>query len=448
MRCKLNKELYGKIYIFLNLLFLIQFSFPSFASSESVLYEGELKKISLDGRIDSVFVSDPSVADYQVINKNNVVVFGRKVGFTAMSIFDKNGGTIFNQKITVKRNYSEVIEVISSHFPDSNVNIYNLGSQVVLSGYVSSEDERDKIYELVGTLLNKPKTVEKYVFGGKDASEEVNYINKKFYEGILNNLEVRMTKQVNVKLSIAEVSKTFLEQFGLEYGTGSNNGVFLNSVVNFTADNILNVITLIGNESVGRILAEPNLSVVSGESASFLVGGELPVVTTNDGGTNVDYKEFGVRLELLAKVQRDNKIVLSLMPEVSSIDTEYSTSDLPALRTRRARTTIELADGQSFVLGGLLNSEDRESLEKIPFIGDVPILGSLFRNSRTERVQSELVIVATVNLVKPVHPSVIQLPTIKKTSTLSRFFHLSQPEELNSSGKFIAESMSRGGFQK
>lgn len=137
------------------------------------------------------------------------------------------------------------------------------------------------------------------------------------------------------------------------------------------------------------------------------------------------------------------------MPEVSSLDTQYanSTYNLPALKTRRARTTVELGDGQSFVLGGLLNKEEAESLRKIPFIGDVPVLGALFRHTETTRNKTELVIIATVNLVQPIEPSSIQLPTMQRSSTLERFFAL--PKERPAIEQQLSQQiLATGGFKQ
>ncbi|WP_080765266.1 type II and III secretion system protein family protein [Vibrio owensii] len=426
-------------------------SFNALANSVISLSEGDSRKVTVESDIGSVFVSDPTIGDYQVIDKNNVIVFGKKEGKTTVAVFDENGGTLRNHKLIVKKDLSEVVQGIKIHYPYSDVKLYNVGDQVVLTGTVESEGEKEAIYELVGTLLGKGRQVEDFEFG--DASEEggqtVKSLERVEFDGVVNNLEVNVTKQVNVKLSIAEVSKNFLEEVGFGYSTaGASNGVFVNNLMDFTADNILNVINAVGNDTIGQVLAEPNLSVVSGESASFLVGGELPLETTSDNGTNIEYKEFGVRLDMTAKVKRDDKITLTLMPEVSSLDSQYGDSDLPVIRTRRARTTIELADGQSFVLGGLLNSEDRESLQKLPFIGDIPVLGALFRNSTTERNQTELVIVATVNLVKPVQPGAIQLPSMKKTSTLSRFFNVEEGDKPETNTRFENEILATGGFKK
>jgi pilus assembly protein CpaC len=268
------------------------------------------------------------------------------------------------------------------------------------------------------------------------------------FPGVVNNIKVISTKQVNVKLTVAEVSHTFMEDFGVQVG-GVDPGVFLNQLFEFSADDISTIITAINNDNVAQILAEPNMSVISGQSASFLAGGEIPVVTTVDGGSTVTYKEYGVRLEMTAQVLRDDKILMSLEPEVSSIDNQYQdgTYSLPSLSTRRASTTVELGDGQSFVLGGLLNAQDKESLQKIPYIGDIPILGAMFRNTSTERVKTELVIVATVNLVQPVEANTIQLPSIKKTSNLARFFAIER-EYPTAIRRWSDQVLDNGGFKR
>ncbi|WP_340642533.1 type II and III secretion system protein family protein [Photobacterium damselae] len=434
------------------ILFLIISIYSVIASAESLLNlsEGDAATVPVDTEIDSVFISDPAIADYQVIDKNKVVIFGKKIGHTNLFIFDNEGNELANRKVIVNKSLSEIKQYISIKFPDANIDIFNFGEQVVLSGTVSNEQVKDEINNIVGTLLSKKSNDFNFNLETDDQDYEVQFMKQKHFTGLVNNIEVLATRQVNVKLSIAEVSHSFLEQIGVQYNSiGHAPGVFVNPLTNFSASDILSVITAIGNDGIGQVLAEPNLSVISGESASFLVGGELPVVTIVDNGTNVTYKEFGVKLELLAKVRKDNKITLSLMPEVSSLDTQYSNDkyDLPALKTRRARTTVELGDGQSFVLGGLLSTEDKERLNKVPYIGDIPVLGALFRNSRTERNKTELIIVATVNLVQPIHPSQVQLPTIRKTTTLDRFFALDSNYE-SANDKWANEILATGGFKK
>ncbi|WED22297.1 type II and III secretion system protein family protein [Vibrio sp. JC009] len=431
---------------------LVSLSGLAVAASTLSLSEGEAKAISLAVPVESAFTSDSAIVDYQVIDNQKIIVFGKKTGQAAFMAFDDTGKTVINHNVFVTTSYKELELQIHTQFPHSDIRISGIGKQVVLSGQASSDEEKQRIYQMAGELLGKKANdLEFELEGDDDDSIEVDFMTRSRYDGIVNNIEVSATKQVNVKLTIAEVSHSFAEQFGIQMGSNGSPGVFVDQLSNFSSSDIVSVITAINNENLGQVLAEPNLSVISGEQASFLVGGELPVVTVFDGSTNVEYKEFGIKLELMARVLRDDKIKLSLMPEVSSLDAQYKNAlyDLPALKTRRAQTTIELGDGQSFVLGGLLNKEDRESLSRIPFIGDIPILGALFRHTETENNKTELIIVATVNLVKPVKGHQIQVPRMKKSTTLSRFFALTGNSDSNGGNhKGAEEVLVSGGFKK
>ncbi|MCG9724200.1 type II and III secretion system protein family protein [Vibrio brasiliensis] len=437
--------------LIIRLLMVVAFSFSTslYAQPMTYLAEGEMKVITSSEDIESVFVSNPEVADYQVIDKRKVALYGKAIGQSSLAIFGAEGKTLATRKIWVNTSLSELKQQVKALYPEANVRLSHLGKNVVLSGTVSNEKTKDGIHKLVGEMLEKDRQELTFEWQtGKDDDEdlEIEFMKRFHYAGVVNNIEVVTPKQVNVKLSVAEVSHSFLEQFGIQYGSqGAGAGVFVDQLTSFSASDIISVITAVGNDTVGQILAQPNLSVMSGETASFLVGGELPVVTVVDGTTNVDYKEFGIRLELMAKVLEDDNIKLSLMPEVSSLDTQYTneTYNLPALKTRRARTTVQLADGKSFVLGGLLSTEDKESISKIPFIGDLPVLGALFRHTGTERSRTELIIVATVNLVQPVDEQVIQLPTMKKTTSLERFFNVTP----NQNKQPAQEIYAAGGFK-
>ncbi|WP_162062823.1 type II and III secretion system protein family protein [Vibrio taketomensis] len=427
------------------------FSIIAHASGFIYLMEGEAKPVVTTTDIDTVFISDPEVADYQVIDTKKIVVFGKKMGTTSLMLFDENAQTLVNRKLVINQSFAEISQQVRLHFPTSDVSISNIGEQVVLTGVVATEDEKDGINDLVGELLSKDVEKTIHTWEKDDGDDEIiGFMTKREYKGIVNQIEVNTTKQVNVKLSIAEVSQSFMENFGVQYGdAGQTAGVFVNPILDFSADDLLATITAVGDDSIGQVLAEPNLSVISGESASFLVGGEIPVVTIVDNATNVEYKEFGIRLDMVAKVLRDDKIKLSLQPEVSSLDTQYTDErySLPALKTRRAKTTIELGNGQSFVLGGLLSTEDVESLRKVPYIGDIPILGSLFRNTETSRNKTELVIVATVNLVQPIAPHQVQLPSMKRTSNLSRLFSIDE-EYSPVVTQRAQDILATGGFKK
>ncbi|WP_417551954.1 type II and III secretion system protein family protein [Marinomonas fungiae] len=438
-------------------LFLLMVLVPfSWADNIINLGEGEAYAFSVEREVDTVFITDPNVADYQVIDKHKIVVFGKSIGKSTIMAFSLDGETLINRQLVVNRSLVHIEQNIKMRYPNADVSMFNVGDQVVLSGTVSTEEEKDGINELVGEMLGKKS--ENYDIEwdlGGDRTLKMDFMRKRTFEGVVNNIQVAMTKQINVKLSIAEVSHSVMENFGLQFATGGNtSGVFSSTLGGLTSDSIIQAISAINDDEVGQVLAEPNLSVISGETASFLVGGELPITTILDDKVNVTYKEFGVRLEMMAKVLTDNKIRISLMPEVSSLDTQYAndTFNIPAFKTRRARTTVELGDGQSFVLGGLLNSEERELLRKIPYIGDIPILGSLFRYTETERNKSELLIIATVNLVKPIESENINLPVITRTSNLDRFFVI--PEQLfrkasNDKARDASEAiLSTGGFMQ
>jgi pilus assembly protein CpaC len=422
---------------FLIVLVVLLCSFTAYASSIVNIGVGDAHHLTTKRNIGSVFVSNPSIADYHIIQKDKIIFYGKSVGTTTLLVFDEEGDTLLSHKLVVNKSLVHIQQQLKVQYPDSEINVSNLGDQVVLAGNVATEQIKEEIHLMVGELLGKEAEL---VSAGMLRSYR--------FPGVVNNIKVITTKQVNVKLTVAEVSQTFMEDFGVQVG-GVDPGVFVNQLFEFSADDISTIITAINNENVAQILAEPNMSVISGQSASFLAGGEIPVVTVVDGGSNVIYKEYGVRLQMSAQVLRDDKILLSLEPEVSSIDNQFESGaySLPSLASRKASTTVELGDGQSFVLGGLLNSQDKENLQKIPYIGDIPILGAMFRNTSTERVKTELVIVATVNLVGPVEANTIQLPSIKKTSNLARFFAIESEYPL-AIRRWSDQVLDNGGFKR
>lgn len=443
----------------LALTIFVGMSFSVFSAGVMNISNGEANSLVAKDAISSVFIANPAVADYQVIGKRKVVVFGKKVGNTSLIVFDGDGNALISKTVVVNESLLAIKQQVAMRYPHLDISIYNLGKQIVLSGMVASEEQKQGIESLIGELMEKSST-EKTVSVSSDSSNSSSGSNSsgsssddgmtlklgKEYQGIVNNLEVAVTKQVNVKLTVAEVSQSFAENLGIQINSaGQSNGIFVNSITHFSASDIVSVINAVADNSIGQVLAEPNISVISGGNASFLVGGELPVVTTSNNGSSVSYKEYGIRLNLAANVLRDNKIKLAINPEVSSLDTQFrnATYDVPALKTRKAKTMVELGDGQSFVLGGLLSNEETESLSKIPYIGDIPILGALFRYTKTERKKTELVIVATVSLVKPIETNQVTLPAFERTTNLQRFFAL---DDKTDSTYTAREWLSNGGF--
>jgi pilus assembly protein CpaC len=309
---------------------------------------------------------------------------------------------------------------------------------------------------MVATLLGRDKTErwdksEKLKFKSEyldiEEPESMVFARNMTWEGIIERIEVATSQQVNVKISVAQVTENFGETIGVDWqSVGSSVGQFVFN--QFEAADLTTIISALGNDSVAQILAEPNLTVLSGESASFLVGGEVPVVITTNSNVNITYKEFGIKLDLTAKVLSEDKIKMQLFPEVSEIDgyVKSANIDVPQLASRRAMTTVELGDGESFILGGLMSSADYEELQKLPFVGDIPIIGAAFRKSITERRRTELIIVATVNLVKPTRSTDIQLPYMRKTPTLSRWLNLGGEASQAPTSDATIRLLSEGGF--
>ncbi|HDM8141998.1 TPA: pilus assembly protein N-terminal domain-containing protein [Vibrio harveyi] len=427
----------------------------TFAADRSItLNDGQ--HIQLKTPIGKVFISNPDIADYKIINDNTLVVFANGIGQSRLIVYGTDDDVLLSDRIIVDLDLSEVRRQLKFHFPDAKVKVQSVGEQVAVSGVVDSEETRDDIYRMVATLLGREKTekwekVEKLEFKSDysdyEEPESMVFARNMTWKGIIERIKVATTQQVNVKISVAQVNESFSKTVGVDWSSiGSKAGEFVFD--QFDAANLSTLITALGDDQVAEVLAEPNLTVLSGESASFLVGGEVPVIVSNNNNVNISFKEFGIKLDLTAKVLSQDKIRMQLAPEVSEVESyvEAAGIKVPQLSSRRAMTTVELADGDSFILGGLMSSADLEKMQKIPFIGDIPVLGAAFRKATTERKRTELIIVATVNLVEPIKPKDIQLPHIKKTSTLARWLNIDSDDNSNTSSDATIRLLSEGGF--
>ncbi|MEZ8039586.1 type II and III secretion system protein family protein [Vibrio sp. 1F263] len=427
----------------------------AFAADRSItLNDGE--HIQLQSPIGQVFINNPDIVDYKIINDNTLVVFGNGIGQSRLIVYGIDDDVLLSDRIIVDLDLTDIRRQLKFHFPDAKVKVQSVGEQVAVSGLVDSEATRDDIYRLVATLLGREKTEKwdktvKLEFKSDHANyeepESMVFARNMTWEGIIERIEVATTQQVNVKISVAQVSESFGQTVGVDWSTvGSSVGEFVFD--QFDAANLSTLITALGNDKIAEVLAEPNLTVLSGESASFLVGGEVPVIVTSNSNVNISFKEFGIKLDLTAKVLSQDRIRMQLAPEVSEVEgyVEAAGIKVPQLASRRALTTVELADGDSFVLGGLMSSSDLEKMQKIPFIGDIPVLGAAFRKATTERKRTELIIVATVNLVEPMKPKDIQLPYIKKTSTLARWLNIRWDGKAVTSSDATIRLLSQGGF--
>lgn len=371
------------------------------------LKPGQSKTLRFASAVNTVFVSDPAVADYKIVNDKNIVLYARKLGSTELVVYGPQAKILMNLSVDVDPFLSDIRQRVAREYPGSTVEVKRFQNADkatwILSGTVPDEETRDGVYQLVGSLVGSGD-------GGGNGGMTTNS------PGVFNLLGFRR---------------------------------------GFDVGNISTLINAVKNDSIARVLAQPNLTVLSGESASFLVGGEIPIMVKDQDSVTVQYKEYGIRLNITAKVEKRQKIRLFVSNELSSVTGSYAYNDyqIPTMRTRRSSSTIELADGDSFVIGGLLSEADKESLTKVPFIGDIPVLGALARSSMTERSKSELVVFATVNLVKPQSEAAarnMSLPSFRRSSVEKLFFNVGvdqkmREERLNSdAGRFLEQ----GGFAR
>lgn len=440
------------------------------------LKPGQSKTLRFASAVNTVFVSDPAVADYKILNDKNIVLYARKLGSTELVVYGPQAKILMNLSVDVDPFLSDIRQRVAREYPGSTVEVKRFQNADkatwILSGTVPDEETRDGVYQLVGSLVGSGDGGGKSN-GSNASSENTRFAIAKVYNNVINRLQLPSSNQVNVKLTVVEVSKEFTDNLGIEWSSltldsiingGGNGGMTTNSpgVFNllgfrrgFDVGNISTLINAVKNDSIARVLAQPNLTVLSGESASFLVGGEIPIMVKDQDSVTVQYKEYGIRLNITAKVEKRQKIRLFVSNELSSVNGSYAYNDyqIPTMRTRRSSSTIELADGDSFVIGGLLSEADKESLTKVPFIGDIPVLGALARSSMTERSKSELVVFATVNLVKPQSEAAarnMSLPSFRRSSVEKLFFNVGvdqkmREERLNSdAGRFLEQ----GGFAR
>jgi pilus assembly protein CpaC len=367
--------------------------------------------LKLPGPAATVFVAAPDIADVQVRSPNMVYVFAKKPGDTVLYAVDAQDRVLLNTIVRVTSPLSRIKGALDAIHPGNGVIFDNQGETIVLTGSVRSaavaEDARRLALQQVGGNAAK----------------------------VISNIQIDAPNQVQLRVKIAEVKRDALKRVGINwqninnialFGTGWLLGGFAVNTVSATggtasgalkfqtSDNGLNnFIDFLATQSQATVLAEPNLVAMSGETASFLAGQEIPLVVPQGGtlvGTiTVQYKQVGVMLAFTPTIIGD-RINLKVAPEVSELSAAGSVSvpltstavvTVPAITTRKASTTIELGSGQSFAIAGLLSRTSLQDIVKFPWLGDIPVLGTLFKSDAYQREETELVIIITPYLVEP-----------------------------------------------
>jgi pilus assembly protein CpaC len=371
---------------------------------------GQSRVINFDRPIGRFSISNPEIAEAVMVRPDQVLVNGKAFGQVNFIAWEKSDSKFIVFDVFVRANLSLIDSQIRALFPKDDIRLSQANGSVVLSGTVSDPArvaQADSVVQAAGF-----KTVNMLASPVKNAS------------------------QIQLQIRVAEVSRNKLRELGSSFayqgspgaggfitggGPGSLSEV-TNGLMQGTFTSAMNVFLMGGNTAqmiramqtngTLRALAEPNLIAMDGQTASFLAGGEFPIPIIQSGGgssgsaVTIQFKEYGVRLNFKPTIIDEDHIRLELEPEVSTIDfangVRFQGFVVPALRTRRARTGIELRDGQSFALAGLLDNNESRTLSKVPVLGDIPILGNLFKSTQFQKQETELVFIVTADLVKPV----------------------------------------------
>jgi pilus assembly protein CpaC len=372
---------------------------------------GKSVAIDLPADIKDVLVADPKIANAVIRSSRRVYMIGVTIGQTNIFFFDADGKQIAGFDIAVTRDLNGVRAALKQTMPDSDIRIEGVGDGIMLSGSAASAAESQQAYDLASRLVG-------------DGTK------------VVNGIAVRGRDQVMLKVTVAEVQRDVIKQLGIDLKGSFNYGT---AVVNFNTTNpfsatgqALTDTSLVGSfknitatlramdrAGVIRTLAEPNLTAISGETASFLAGGEFPFVKGTSGPPDftpqVEFKKFGVSLIFTPVVLSEGRISLKVLTEISELSTEGALAvaggiSIPSLKTRRAETTVEVPSGGSLALAGMIQEQTKQSINGVPGLMQVPILGTLFKSRDYINHQSELMVLVTPYVVRAVAQKQLSRP--------------------------------------
>ncbi len=389
----------------------------------------------------TVFLASSGVADVNIRSQRLIYIYGRTPGETTLYALDENEKIIIAQRVIVSPNIARVQDLFYSLNPNMPVQVRSVGQTLVLTGQVPTADVVDDYIRVAAAAVGGNKNL------------------------VINRIRVAGPAQVNIRVKFAEVSRDINKRLGFNWEAfaevsrnwtlgwavgadivrdrttgewtfpGDTQDRILSSIRTdkFAADTIFD---LMDDEGLITVLAEPNLTAMSGETASFLAGGQFPIPVGRDNTASIEFKNFGVGLAFTPTVVAENRINLKINPEVSQLSAAGSiVTDgiaVPALTTRKASTTVEVASGQSFVIAGLMQNSVNQDLSDVPGLKNLPIIGALFRSDAFHRRETELMIVVTPYIVRPTVAR-IPLPTdgYRPPKDLERFLlgrtHVKQP---------------------
>ncbi len=449
-------------------------------TNEVKLSIGEGELITLPSAATDVWISNPSVADVYVRSARQLNLFGKDTGEATIFATAGDGQVVYAASVRVSQNLTSIDRMMKLAMPDADIRINTVGQIAVLTGTVRTPDDISEAQALAASLLNPgidvsaPGVALKVVVINRlrtatplqvQLHVKIAEVSRTFVKNISSNIATKdatggFSFGVGSGRSPGAVTQSDLATYPTATIPTANGGTitgpydpstgqFINprgssiseiakSATAFTTLglagklfglDILQAIDLGERNGQVSTLAEPNLTALSGETSSFLAGGEFPIpVSQGLGAVSIEYKQYGISLAYTPTVLSDGRISLRVRPEVSQLTSsgavQLNGTTIPALSTRRAETTVELGSGQSMMIAGLLQNDHNNSIEQTPGLGNIPVVGALFRSNGFQRNETELVIVITPYLVKPVNGNDIALPTdgYKAPTDLGRVF--------------------------
>lgn len=391
----------------------------SYAAYAETLVQVEINKgkmVKLEAPVSSVVMADPETADVQVVSPRMLFVHGKKIGETSLMALGEHDETVLDATIEVTHNISKLQRLVKQVAPDADVAFRTVENGLVMDGHAASSEQSENIRSMAEAFLGEnAKMVNMITTGGSDQVT----LQVKVVEMSRNDVK-RLGINLQALFSIGGTALQVLQGQDIALASGilnrdGNDTALFGSWANNGSTNLSGFLEALEDDGLVNILAEPTLTTTSGKTANFLAGGEFPItVDAGDGQISVEYKPFGVSLNFTPVVMSKDRISLNVAPEVSTIsfDNPVVSSGInnPILLTRKAQATVELGSGQSFALAGLLRNEYSNSISKFPGLGDVPVLGSLFRSHEFQNNQTELVILVTPYIVHPVSNHKLQTP--------------------------------------
>lgn len=368
--------------------------------------KGKPKTVRINASFNEIVVGDPEVVTVSPLTDRSFYVVGIAPGTTGIALYGEGNELVGVLDIEVGPNTNQLNAALEAALPGSNVKASSANGKVILKGKAKSAVAAAKAQEIAEKYDDAPINAVD-VHGSQQVKLEVRFIEAQRNRDKELSAGVRAGRVTGTSNSRA--SSNAINGLGSLVSGTVPFGQFVTSFIE-NGTNVDVAINALERRGLARRLAEPNLVALSGDSASFLAGGEFPIpVGQEDGQIEIEFKEFGVGLEFTPTVLENGLINLKLAPEVSQIDNTNSISivggiQIPGLVVRRAETTLELRDGQSFVLAGLLQSNTNIDKAQVPWLGDIPILGALFRSAAYQRDETDLVIIVTPRLVKPLVP--------------------------------------------